>query len=936
MGATESVFDDADADAEQPRQIASDVMRSSRSSNRSNSISNNNNNNNNARVIIAAKKKKISPKRQRRDPSQTKPIKLIQGVVLGCPKTGKNTLLRRLEGVDPFVSNGGTSNTPMEHEQDDSNNSTESKGPSVMIPYKPPSNSSTWDRIKLRVQYATNLDVIQNKVDFVVVMVNPKTSRHDIKSHLNDVITSYLKLLNRRPSANKSSKDVEEASDRSSSASSSSSKSDDGLTSSTTICSSRIEPFCMAVLVNFRDLQVDDDDNKDDVTPSLVAHLKIHIRETLLSKNIIPKENNNVVLDLFETSLLNYYGLDRFHHFIYRTYLQRSRADLEDQLCVIQNKIEVVANLADTDKSIQYNDFIKEITPKKGIIDSKRSTTDFTTTGRSSRDSPDDNNSFRSMQLPLSQQQGQGLNLSSRFGQAALEAFLASSSDEEDEKSPTNNDDPKPLMNDFRSTSSSNNNKNDDDDDDDDDDFFYDDDGNQQVLEKKMPRNVEAENEREVTQQSNIDQGYKLQHVTSREENKRASAHVVRDYNEETNEKNNYSSQKTEASTKEKAFDNEAKDSHDEITPSFSKDKSFDQTGQQMNGEEVGVSDHINTDVFDDDDNVDNHNDKTEQADSRKDTVTENIVDDDDTDNDDHNQDGIVINNNENDVDREKSGIVKYDTMDKTEQQIEEEVYSGAEETANTNDADNIDDQDDDGDYDVVDDSKPPLHDGIRDGGFDSSSSNTNVEEVVDNNGKDLIINSKPSEKMSSENNDQDSNNDNNSIDSNKASRENSDSNFIISSGFVEENVDEDNSDDDDDDFIITSTHDVIQPTPIDPGERRIGKNVVTRKDSAISYQPNNDNTETSQHQDGKTSLQPPISEPDSVATTGNGISAAALAAITAAQKEGEAMLQQQTRSVAANDMFQVQEKKGKKSKKKKKKDEKEGAKKKKKKKKIK
>ena len=77
-----------------------------------------------------------------------------------------------------------------------------------------------------------------------------------------------------------------------------------------------------------------------------------------------------------------------------------------------------------------------------------------------------------------------------------------------------------------------------------------------------------------------------------------------------TNEKNNYSSQKTEASTKEKAFDNEAKDSHDEITPSFSKDKSFDQTGQQMNGEEVGVSDHINTDVFDDDDNVDNHNKK--------------------------------------------------------------------------------------------------------------------------------------------------------------------------------------------------------------------------------------------------------------------------------------------------------------------------------------
>ncbi|OEU17547.1 hypothetical protein FRACYDRAFT_237966 [Fragilariopsis cylindrus CCMP1102] len=298
---------------------------------------------------------------QRRPPSQAKPIKRMEGVVLGCPKTGKRTLLKRLE------------------------------------------DSTTWDRIKLRIQYANSNfydEKIQtkNKIDFVVILINPKHPRDMVQSHLTNVLNSYLDLLGHLTN-NTIEKEKEEKME-----SSTSSNNNNNETSSTT--TNITEPFCMIVLFNFRDLQKEE--GKDELSHPVVKDTERFIRETLRSRNV-PEEN--IVLDLLNTSLRNCYGLDGLHRFIYRTYLQRCRADIERQVNVVRNKIQIT-NLADT-VPMKYDEFIEEITPKE-IIEPQRA-------------EQKQQSSRRSLKLQSNKQsQPQGQTSSARMGKEALAAFLAS------------------------------------------------------------------------------------------------------------------------------------------------------------------------------------------------------------------------------------------------------------------------------------------------------------------------------------------------------------------------------------------------------------------------------------------------------------------------------------------------------------------------------
>lgn len=810
--------------------------------------------------------------KKRRPPSQVKPIKRMEGVVLGCSKTGKRTLLRRLEGVDPFtISNKSKED---ENEKDKGrDNPTELPFPSIMIPYKPPLGSTTWDRVKLRIQCAKNFEKIQNKIDFVVVLINSKHPRDITQSHLKYVLNSYLDLLGYLSDTG-SHKERERMG-------SSSSESNCKTSSTTNIT----EPFCMVILFNFRDLQ---DEGKDEVVSPVVTDLEHLVRETLHSRNV---PEGDIVIDLLETSLRNCYGLDGLHRFIYRTYLQRSRVDLEKQLDVVRNKIQDT-NLANI-KPMIYDEFIKEIIPTEKTEPQRL--TDSTT--------EHNENSFRSLHLQPNRQQGQ--TSSARMGKKALEAFLASS-DEEDETPITKGGAAKSSKN-FGSASSYSS-----DDDDEDDDFFYDESGDrrrntnkkpighingdsynneekargiptptssQKIKSHKSPpidgnagkdRNLTVSVERSKSKPS-INVSEKTQQKNA-EENK-VVMEVEGDHNEEANEKKEYL-QRSEVATIEDTSNRGTKESHIQKIKDIVKDQKEIETHIVLeNKEEINVAAHENTKCIDE-------KEKKKTSDNlQKIQATKNGMDG-------------------------------------------EEAFAAA---VDVDDVEDIDCQNDN--HDVVD-SKPQLND------YDD-------DVVVDK--KALMIDSTHLEqKLDNDDDDVDDDYTVGSTNANTATEKDDDVNSMISSMPVEEKLDE--GDSDDDDFMISSkdvdagieednrnenTVESLSRTrfPINDSIQKKSSVETTSITTLISLSDDNKDEE-SQMKDEDLAVQRSITASKTVVSSGR-MSEAALAAIAAAQKEAEAMLQQQQQQQPVNTVLKEQ-----KSKKKKKKSEKDEKKKKKKKKK--
>uniref|UniRef100_A0A6U9ZHU8 Uncharacterized protein n=1 Tax=Pseudo-nitzschia australis TaxID=44445 RepID=A0A6U9ZHU8_9STRA len=470
MGATESLFYD-----ETPAETPSLPTRPSRATTTeprpilsSNSINGEPRRLNNGKAAMRPQ----HPSR-RRPPPQTKPIKRMEGLVLGCPKTGKRTLLSRLKGVDPFAISREMKSTNENGRNDTSERDNEACIPSITIPYKPPLECPTWDRIKLHVRYANSFDsdnekrIVRNNdttadaatvkanVDFVVVIINPKDSRETTQSYLEGVLKSYL---DRSGHVEK-----ESGSDNNNEGKKETFAGNAANTSDIT------EACCIAVLFNFRDLQKGQEKEEGEGVSTTDLELLVH--KSLQSRNV--PEGKRVV-ELFDTSLLNCYGLDGLHRFIYRAYLQRSQKDTERQLCVVRNQIQHTStnNNEVKSKPMAYDEFLKEISPEKNYSSSQQQqqpTNNKPTNDQQQLQQHQEQPAIRSLNLPQSKQkQHSGQIPSSRIGEDALEAFLASSSDEEDEKKPIDRRrDGSP--NNFGVVLSS--------DDDSDDDFFYDESG---------------------------------------------------------------------------------------------------------------------------------------------------------------------------------------------------------------------------------------------------------------------------------------------------------------------------------------------------------------------------------------------------------------------------------------------------------------------------
>jgi len=827
--------------------------------------------------------KTMQPKK-RRPPSQVKSIKRMEGVVLGCPKTGKRTLLRRLEGVDPFT----ISNKSKEDENDkDRDNPTELSCPSIMIPYKPPLGSTTWDRVKLRIQYAKNFEKIQNKIDFVVVLINSKHPRDTTQSYLKHVLNFYLDLLGHL-SDTESDKERERM--RLSSSSSSSSSESNSKTSSITNIT---EPFCMVILLNFRDLQ---DEGKDEVVSPVIKNLEHLVRETLRSRNV---PEGDIVIDLLETSLRNCYGLDGLHRFIYRAYLQRSRVDLEKQLDIVRNKIQDT-NLANT-KPMIYDEFIKEIIPKEKTKPQRLS--DATT--------EQNRNSFRNLHLKPNRQKGQ--TSSDRMGKKALEDFLASS-DEEDETPITKANAAKSSKNFVAASSSSS--------DDEDDDFFYDESGDRRRNENKKPigyTNGDSYNDEE-----------KAQSIPTPTTSQQLKSHISSPIDGNTGRDRNLtisverSKSKPNINVSEKIQKTYADENTADIEDEGDHNEEANETKKYLQRSEAATNDDISNERT-----KESHIQKIKDiAEDQKEIETLIVLE---------KEEEIHVAASETskctDEEQKKKTSDNLQNIQATKNGVDEEEAFAASvvDVDDTDDAEDINCQNDN--HDAVD-FKPQLDDHDND-----------HDTVVDK--KALMIDSVHVEQKLDNDDDGDDDYIIGSTNANTATEKDDDNNFIINSMSVEEKLDEGDSDDDDfmicskdvdaeieEDNRIENTVEPLPKTKFPINDSIQKKSSVETKSNTVSILHSDDNKdEEPQLEDEDFTVERSVTASKTVASSAS-MSEAALAAIAAAQKEAEAMLQQLQQQQPVNTAVHIPLIKEEKYKKKKKKNEKDEKKKKKKKKK--
>jgi hypothetical protein len=760
--------------------------------------------------------------RRRAPVSHAKPIKRMEGLVLGCPKTGKRTLLSRLKGVDPFAMTEEMKNSVNGNANDSNDKEKKEANPSIIIQYKPPSESPTWDRIKLRIRYANN-DIVQKenntRIDFVVVLISPKDSRETTQSCLEGVLAMYLDRSGHRHRKAAGADDDDDKRERDTHSSS------DRSTGS-------MQPFCIAILFNFRDLE------KEEKYPAASASrtdLERLVDQTLRSRNV---PENKVVVELLETSLLNCYGLDGLHRFIYRTYLQRSQTDIEWQLDVVRNQIQLTNNNNENDKnnnhqaddnnakakSMAYDEFLKEIAPKETVQSSQHQS-------QHSIDSPTKDRQQQKQPGPRRiMKQPQTL----RMGKDALEAFLASSSDEEDTNENTKTKAPvsKPVGNNgFSSDDSS--------DDDSDDDFFYDESGNRRhhtivQNQKSNPATTAAasrggDGDRNEGLDDNADDSSSEEKVVREV---RSSPKALNDNADDSSSSDvdNEEESIQEVQSPPKALDSNADDSStsevDNEEEVFREDNSPPKASS-ANPKQIEKTELVDEEVTNKACIVSNGTEK-------KDEIDDDAPKDGSNHEQDVKRDGNNNGGNAREADDETDAVAApdiandNDTDDEgfNDNSCQEKICKANDETADVisnrdgfvdkdkTDGDKIVNGENDDDIDIA----PTLPLNTDDGSDDSNMivSTSVVEKAVqdnDDSGDDYIIssNSVIGRVVQDNDNDDDDDDDGFMISStpvvkNDAQDDDDDDDYMISSTPAGENVVEHNDDDDDDGYIISST----------------------------------------------------------------------------------------------------------------------------------
>ena len=421
-------------------------------------------------VVNGGSKRPGKPQRRGIDRG-LRPLQL-DGALVGLRGSGKRTLLQRLDGQDPFLepANGSHGHTTTnQHNNVKSFSVAQAKGEvlvnQVIVPYQPP--GKVWDRVRLRVLSSEHL--IRSKdidpegaetatsLDFLVILLHPRTKRERLKSFLTKTLQRYLDRQGYSNASRRTSSDHER---------------------STTLPP---RPISLCLLLNFRDLV-----NPSDASQSSIQESDITSTTMEILQQQSTLDPSKLVLQFGVTSLKNCYGLDVLHNFIYQSYLLRKQWDLQQQLSEIE---QVHSHSKRVQSTESYNQFLTRIFGKhdQPTVDRKSHDSDkneaYMDSAQNDTRRQSQTNGSSTTIAPVSHApQQQSTQRPGHFStpsasstipviSVALEDFLASSDDEEDKKNtpPHNRDQGKgPIHPESDS--------------DDDEEFFVSGDGNNTVI----------------------------------------------------------------------------------------------------------------------------------------------------------------------------------------------------------------------------------------------------------------------------------------------------------------------------------------------------------------------------------------------------------------------------------------------------------------------
>jgi hypothetical protein len=266
------------------------------------------------------------PKRRSRAGTDSNlPPKILNGLVLGRPSSGKRTLLERLKGKDPFLNQDGWNISTVDQSEEEVS--------SALVPYQAPSGSPLWDRLQIKVRLSNEV-LLESRIDFVVVMIHPRHDFNQLQSYLQQLISGLVKYF--------------ELSQR---------NQIDGVgqigKSALSLC----------FLLNFRDLEQKPQDQG--IQEAEVKQCVLGILQQYSDR--LPNKEQ-LLLEFSTTSLFNCYGLSALHHFIYRSYLRLKQNELEQMLI----EVGLQSTKHQETPRVEYKEFLKILESSKAV-ESKKS-----------------------------------------------------------------------------------------------------------------------------------------------------------------------------------------------------------------------------------------------------------------------------------------------------------------------------------------------------------------------------------------------------------------------------------------------------------------------------------------------------------------------------------------------------------------------------------
>jgi hypothetical protein len=262
----------------------------------------------------------------------------LDGMIVGKAKSGKRTLLQRLEGKEPQFSISRTTprrrNGDMESIKSDDVDSLET----VTAPYQAPVNLPTFDAmIQLQVSASTKAVRKTGTHDFYVVLIDPRHDRSKIQKFLTKTLQSVLRAQGYQSA-------MENTND----------------TSAESVVTRR--PFCLCLLRNFGDLVLDAHNNTASTNGGSEREISTDSDLTTWTMDVLSNytlDESLMQLQCATVSLYNCYGLGVLHHFIYQAYLHRKRYDANVQLRHMNEAL--TQSKRDAPATVSYQQYLEDM-----------------------------------------------------------------------------------------------------------------------------------------------------------------------------------------------------------------------------------------------------------------------------------------------------------------------------------------------------------------------------------------------------------------------------------------------------------------------------------------------------------------------------------------------------------------------------------------------